>query len=307
LAAKVPTWDDPVVPEVDLVVDDVIDWFGVHSRDLPWRDTTPWGVLVSEFMLQQTPVARVLPVWRAWLERWPRPADLAAEPKSEAIIAWGRLGYPRRAARLHATAKELDTRFAGQVPSNYSDLRTLPGVGDYTAAAVLAFAFGERALVLDINVRRVLSRAFLGQAYPGNGISRVERELAERLAPRDAAASAVWAAASMELGAVICTSAQPQCAMCPVQQACAWHSEGHPQNADRPRGQAAFAGSDRQVRGAIMAILRDASTSRSREQLIPVDFDQEQRDQEQYERALSSLLADGLVEKLKSGRYRLAR
>ena len=290
------------MPEVDEVVDDVIDWFGAHARDLPWRNTTPWGVLVSEFMLQQTPVTRVLPVWRTWLARWPRPTDLAAEPQSEAIIAWGRLGYPRRAARLHATAKELDDRFAGQVPANYSDLRTLPGVGDYTAAAVLAFAFGERALVLDINVRRVLSRAFLGQAYPGNGISRVERELAERLAPHDAAASSVWAAASMELGAVICTSAHPQCAICPVQQACVWHSEGRPHNADRPRGQAAFEGSDRQVRGAILATLRDASTSRTRAQLMPVD-----REQEQCERALSSLLADGLVEKLKSGRYRLAR
>ena len=286
----------------DPVVDDVIDWFGAHARDLPWRATTPWGVLVSEFMLQQTPVARVLPVWQAWLTRWPSPADLAREPQSEAIIAWGRLGYPRRAARLHATARELDSRFAGLVPANYADLRTLPGVGDYTAAAILAFAFGERSVVLDVNVRRVLSRAFLGQAYPGSGISRVERELAERLAPLDPEASAAWAAASMELGALICTSANPQCTSCPVQHACAWHSEGRPQNAERPRGQAAFAGSDRQVRGAIMATLRDASTSRTTEQLMPVDSDQEQ-----YERALVSLLADGLVEKLKSGRYRLAR
>jgi len=290
------------VSHADPVVDDVIDWFGAHARDLPWRATTPWGVLVSEFMLQQTPVARVLPVWQAWLTRWPSPADLAREPQSEAIIAWGRLGYPRRAARLHATARELDSRFAGLVPANYADLRTLPGVGDYTAAAILAFAFGERSVVLDVNVRRVLSRAFLGQAYPGSGISRVERELAERLAPLDPEASAAWAAASMELGALICTSANPQCTSCPVQHACAWHSEGRPQNAERPRGQAAFAGSDRQVRGAIMATLRDASTSRTTEQLMPVDSDQEQ-----YERALVSLLADGLVEKLKSGRYRLAR
>jgi A/G-specific adenine glycosylase len=302
LATKVPTWDDPVVSQVDVVVEDVIDWFSANARDLPWRDTTPWGVLVSEFMLQQTQVARVMPVWRAWLERWPRPADLAAEPQSEAIIAWGRLGYPRRAARLHATAKELESRFSGQVPANYSDLRSLPGVGDYTAAAVLAFAFGERALVLDVNVRRVLSRAFLGQAHPGNGISRIERELAERLAPRDAAASAAWAAASMELGAVVCTAANPQCTSCPVQRACAWHREGRPQNADRPRGQATFAGSDRQVRGAIMATLRVATTSQSRVQLRPPEVDEEQAD-----RALSSLLSDGLVEQLRSGRYRLAR
>jgi A/G-specific adenine glycosylase len=300
--AKVPTWDDPVVSHADLVVDDVIDWFGAHARDLPWRDTTPWGVLVSEFMLQQTPVARVLPVWQAWLARWPSPADLAKEPQSEAIIAWGRLGYPRRAARLHATARELESRFAGLVPADYADLRTLPGVGDYTAAAILAFAFGERSVVLDVNVRRVLSRAFLGQAYPGSGISRVERELAERLAPLDPEASAAWAAASMELGAVICTSANPRCTSCPVQRACAWHNEGRPQNAERPRGQAAFAGSDRQMRGTIMATLRESATARTRAQLLPPGIDQEQGD-----RALVSLLADGLVEKLKSGRYRLAR
>lgn len=283
-------------------VDQVIDWFDAHARDLPWRDTSPWGVLVSEFMLQQTPVARVLPVWQTWLERWPTPADLAGEPQSEAIIAWGRLGYPRRAARLHATARELRDRFDGRVPQDYADLRSLPGVGDYTASAVLAFAFDQRAVVLDVNVRRVLSRAWLGLAHPGNGVSRIERELAESLAPADPARSARWAAASMELGAVLCTAAVPRCDACPVQNSCAWFTSGQPDNADRPRGQAAYAGSDRQVRGAILAILRGESASRTRDDLRSACTDEDQ-----FDRALSSLAADGLVERLRSGRYRLRR
>lgn len=283
-------------------VDRVIDWFEAHARDLPWRDTTPWGVLVSEFMLQQTPVARVLPVWQTWLERWPSPADLAAEPQSEAIIAWGRLGYPRRAARLHATARDLCDRFEGQVPADYADLRTLPGVGDYTASAILAFAFGQRAVVLDVNVRRVLARAWLGRAHPGNAVSAVERELAERLAPSGAARSARWAAASMELGALVCTATAPSCDACPVHATCAWVTSGRPLNAERPRPQATFAGSDRQVRGAILAVLREGSASRTRDDLRAAGDDEAQ-----FDRALTSLVADGLVERMTSGRYRLAR
>jgi len=283
-------------------VERVIDWFDAHARDLPWRSTSPWGVLVSEFMLQQTPVNRVLPVWEAWLGRWPKAADLAAEPQSEAIIAWGRLGYPRRAARLHATARALRDRFDGHVPANYADLRSLPGVGDYTASAVLAFAFDQRAVVLDVNVRRVLSRAWLGLAHPGNGVSAVERELAERLSPAAAASSARWAAASMELGALICTATNPACDACPVQSTCAWFTSDRPLNAERPRSQAAFAGSDRQVRGSILAALRERSGSRTRTEL-----GDSTADPEQFDRALRSLVADGLVEPMRSGRFRLAR
>ena len=123
--------------------DQIIDWFLANKRDLPWRNTSPWGVVVSEFMLQQTPVNRVMPVWQRWIERWPRPSLLAAETRAEVIRVWGNLGYPRRAIRLHDTAKVIATEHADSVPRDLSILRGLPGVGEYTAAAIVAFAFSE--------------------------------------------------------------------------------------------------------------------------------------------------------------------
>ncbi len=190
----------------------VLDWYARHARELPWRapDCTPWGVLVSEVMLQQTPVARVLPVWQEWLARWPEPADLAASSPGEAVRAWGRLGYPRRALRLHAAATELTERFGGVVPDDEVTLRQLPGIGEYTAAAVAAFAFGRRAVVLDTNVRRVLARADGGQQWPAASPTRAERDRAAGLLPRDAATSARWNVALMELGALVCTARRPE-------------------------------------------------------------------------------------------------
>src|SRR5659263_416701 len=125
-------------------------WYAGHARALPWRDPecSPWGVLVSEVMLQQTPVSRVEPVWRSWLESWPTPAGLAAASPADALRAWGRLGYPRRALRLIECARMVVNRHGGDVPRGYDELTALPGVGDYTASAVLAFGFGERAVVL---------------------------------------------------------------------------------------------------------------------------------------------------------------
>ena len=140
------------------------DWYAVAARDLPWRrpGTSPWAVLVSEVMLQQTPVARVEPVWQQWVARWPRPGLLAAEPAGEAVRAWGRLGYPRRALRLHAAAGALGQRYAGELPRTVPELLTLPGVGDYTARAVAVFAHRQRHPVVDTNVRRVVARAVQG-------------------------------------------------------------------------------------------------------------------------------------------------
>src|SRR3954471_21891162 len=148
-----PTMDSPLGGEVER-------WYADNARDLPWRrpDVSPWAVLVSEVMLQQTPAARVIPAWQEWMQRWPTPADLAAQPAGEAVRAWGRLGYPRRALRLHAAAAAIVERFGGEVPESRAELLTLPGVGDYTAAAVASFAFGRREVVLDTNVRRVLAR-----------------------------------------------------------------------------------------------------------------------------------------------------
>lgn len=274
----------------------VTAWFDQAERPLPWRSTTPWGVLVSEFMLQQTPVDRVLPVWQAWMERWPTPSDLAAEPQSEAVRAWGRLGYPRRAQRLHMAAVRIRDDHDGRVPEGEEALRALPGVGEYTAAAVQAFAFGRRSIVLDTNVRRVLARALQGTALPTNHITRGERERADLVWPARDRASARWSAAVMELGALVCTARSPQCLTCPVQQSCAWRNAGFPEPEQTIRRQPRYEGSDRQARGAVLAVLRDATSPVARSTLATAWPDRVQR-----ERALAGLIEDGLVEELPLG------
>ncbi|MDO9379336.1 MAG: A/G-specific adenine glycosylase, partial [Nocardioidaceae bacterium] len=210
--------------DLDGLHDTVLGWYDEHARDLPWREpgTPPWHVLVSELMLQQTPVVRVLPVYAEWVRRWPSPRDLAAEPAGEAVRAWGRLGYPRRALRLHACAVALVADHDGGVPSDHATLLTLPGVGSYTAAAVASFAFGQRHAVLDTNVRRVLGRLVDGTAYPPNATTAAERRTAEALLPDDPTTAARWAVAVMELGALVCTARSPRCGQCPVRDRCAW-------------------------------------------------------------------------------------
>lgn len=288
------------------VRDDVVAWFDDHARDLPWRaaDRTPWGVLVSEVMLQQTPVVRVEPAWRAWLARWPEPADLAAASPADVLRAWDRLGYPRRALRLQDCARALVERHGGEVPSDEAALLALPGIGSYTAAAVRAFAFGLRSVVLDTNVRRVLARVAEGVALPAPALTVGEQRLAATFVPPDDAGAARWAAASMELGALVCTARAPRCDVCPVADACAWRLAGSPADvhALRRRTQA-WAGTDRQVRGRIMALLREALEPAPAHAVAAVWPDAEQRD-----RCLVSLLADGLVEQVPGvdgPRYRL--
>lgn len=270
----------------------VLRWYDEHARDLPWRRTsaTPWGVLVSELMLQQTPVNRVLPVYDAWLERWPTPADLAAAPAGEAIRAWGRLGYPRRAIRLHAAATVIATEHLGEVPDTYDALRALPGVGDYTASAVLAFAFGRRQPVLDTNVRRVLARVVTGTEFPPNAVTSAERALAADLLPADAPTAATWSVAVMELGALVCTAGSPDCTACPVAGQCAWRLAGHPAYDGPPRRGQAWAGTDRQCRGRLMALARDADgpvSERGMERAWP--------EPGQRARCLAGLVDDGLL------------
>lgn len=281
-------------------------WFDEHARDLPWRSpqTAPWGVLVSEVMLQQTPVARVAPVYARWMARWPAPDDLADEPVAEAIRAWGRLGYPRRAVRLHAAATQIATVHDGRVPSSVDELRALPGVGEYTAAAVAAFAFDARVAVLDTNVRRVLARLH-GQPHPGAHLTNVERALAADLLPADPPVAARWSVALMELGALVCTSSHPRCHDCPLAPDCSWLAAGRPASALPRRGQP-FAGTDRQVRGRLMAVLRDADSPVAREVLDAVGADAPPRiDAAQRSRALASLVADGLVVADPDGCFRL--
>jgi A/G-specific adenine glycosylase len=279
----------------------VLDWYAAHQRDLPWRraDATPWAILVSEVMLQQTPVARVLPVYAAWLARWPAPAALAAAAPGDAVREWGRLGYPRRALRLHMTAQALVERHDGQVPAALDALLALPGIGAYTAAAVASFAFGQRHAVLDTNVRRVLARLVGGQQLAPLSASAAERRLAEALLPEQPAVAARWSVAVMELGALVCTAVRPQCISCPVAARCAWRRAGHPVTSG-PRRSQKYEGTDRQCRGRLLAVLRDCAEPVPGSQLEAAWADQRQR-----HRALDGLVADGLVDPLPDGRFAL--
>jgi A/G-specific adenine glycosylase len=270
----------------------LLRWYDANARDLPWRrsDASPWGVLVSEVMLQQTPVARVIPVYENWLARWPRPADLAAVPSGEAIRAWGRLGYPRRAIRLHAAATAIVARHEGEVPDDDESLRALPGIGDYTASAVLAFAFGRSRAVLDTNVRRVLARVVTGTELAPASVTSAEKAIARDLLPDDDPTAATWSVALMELGALVCTAAAPVCSACPVRAWCAWHGAGHPPYAGPPRRGQAWAGTDRQCRGRLLALARGAAGSVGARALAGAWPEPSQR-----ARCLESLLADGLL------------
>jgi len=265
----------------------LINWFDKNKRDLPWRKTTPWGVFVSEFMLQQTPVNRVLPIWNEWIERWPTPEALASATKPEVIKAWGRLGYPRRAIRLHESAKAIAKMHGGIVPRERADLIALPGVGDYTASAIAAFAYGEPTLVLDINIRRFFARYFDGVEFPSNAPSLVERKLRSELIPNKR--GDVWAAATMEFGALVCTSRTPSCDFCFLAKECAWKAAGYPKT--EIKRQAAFAGSDRQCRGVVMKHLRENET------VTTTQLKKSWPSESQLEKAVATLLEDGLIEK----------
>ncbi|MEU8221563.1 A/G-specific adenine glycosylase [Kribbella sp. NPDC048915] len=280
----------------------VLEWYDANARQLPWREpgAGAWAVMVSEFMLQQTPVNRVLPAYLRWLERWPKPADLAAEPPGEAVRAWDRLGYPRRALRLHAAAQAIVERHGGDVPDDHQALLALPGVGTYTAAAIASFAFGQRHAVVDTNVRRVLARALTGVAQPSISPTAADQRLAVSALPADEATAARWAVASMELGALVCTARTPRCADCPIRAQCAWVLAGSPPYDGPPRHGQTYEGTDRQARGRLLAVLRSASAP-----VLKADLDACWPDAVQRERALDGLVADGLVEPLSRGRYRL--
>lgn len=278
----------------------ILEWYENNARDLPWRtpDRTPWGVLVSEIMLQQTPVSRVLPVWHEWMARWPTPKALAAEPSGEAVRAWGRLGYPRRALRLHACATVITERHGGEVPSDHATLLSLPGIGEYTAAAVASFAYGGRHAILDTNVRRVLARAVRAEEYPPTATSAAERRLAEALLPELDAAR--WGVAVMEVGALVCTARAPRCDDCPISGVCAWRLAGKPPHTGPARRGQTYAGTDRQCRGRLLAVLRAAHGPVPKAALNAVWDDAVQR-----ERALDGLIADGLAEVLDDDMYQL--
>ncbi|WP_406040070.1 A/G-specific adenine glycosylase [Micromonospora sp. NBC_00898] len=278
-------------------------WYQENARDLPWRKpgTSAWAILVSEVMLQQTPVVRVLPAWEAWLARWPVPAALAEDTPAEAIRMWGRLGYPRRAVRLRDCAVAIVERHGGEVPDRLDQLLALPGVGTYTARAVAAFAYGQRHPVVDTNVRRVVCRAIAGEPDAGPATRPADLVATEELLPGEPAAAALASAAFMELGAVICTARSPRCAGCPVEPICAWRASGQAAPAGPTRRSQRYAGTDRQVRGLLMAVLREATGPVPRQRLDQVWTDDVQRS-----RALAGLVTDGLVEPVGEASFRLA-
>lgn len=273
------------------VIEAICAWFDANGRDLPWRrpGTSAWGVLVSEVMSQQTPMSRVIGPWHEWMNRWPTPDDLAEEDSGEAVAAWGRLGYPRRALRLHSCAVAIATEHDGVVPNSYDELVALPGIGDYTASAVVSFAFGGRATVLDTNVRRLIARAESGIANCPTSVTRAERIVADALVPDEDARAAKWAVASMELGALVCTARSPQCEVCPIRDSCRWVIDGRPDNAPARRGQP-WKGTDRQCRGVIMDVVRN-SPHGVKVQMALSAWPQP----DQASRCLESLLDDGLV------------
>lgn len=276
----------------------IVDWFKQNKRDLPWRKSDAWGVLVSEIMLQQTPVQRVLPVYNEWMKRWPTPAHLAKATPAEVITAWGRLGYPRRALRLHQCAKVITTEYKGVIPQTETELRTLPGIGEYTAAAIVAFAYQGSSLVLDINIRRLFSRLYQGEEAPSAAPTKAERvEYAQYIPKKNAH---LWAAATMELGALICTSKNPTCGLCPVANQCKWRSLDYPVS-DRIKRTQTWHGTDRQCRGTIVQALRENSTLNKKQIHLLWDVPS------QVEKALLTLLDDGLIEERRKNTFSLPR
>jgi A/G-specific adenine glycosylase len=257
----------------------VLAWGLPRMRDLPWRnERDPWRILVAEVMLQQTQVERVIPKWRAFLDAFPTPRDCATAPLGDVLRLWQGLGYPRRARNLQATAAIVVEQHDGVLPDSLDQLLALPGIGPYTARAVLAFAFERDVAVVDTNIARILART-----------------AGERLTPKAAQARAdaavplgdgwAWNQVIMDLGAVLCRST-PTCAACPLAPNCAWNSAGHPDpdpaigSAGVSGKQARFEGSSRQARGKVLRALNDGSRAAS-------DFDRH---------IVSSLLVDGLIE-----------
>jgi A/G-specific adenine glycosylase len=267
------------------------------ERPLPWiGHPSAWAILVSEVMLQQTQVSRVLGPWERFLHRFPDPTSCANAPLASVLREWEGLGYHRRARALHQAAQRIRDHFGGEVPDNVDDLRSLAGVGEYTANAVASFAFGHTVAVLDTNVGRVLARALANRPLR----HREARELAEKLLPSRESAS--FNQALLDLGAQFCRST-PLCESCPVARACRWHQEGGedpaPSSAAVSRPQSTFQGSDRQVRGQILGLLR------AREAPLGDLLDVTGVDSERLTKVVEGLLKDGLIQK-KGARFELA-
>jgi A/G-specific adenine glycosylase len=292
----------PVIGSAHIPAANLVDWYHRTRRDLPWRDpdVSAWQILVSEFMLQQTPVSRVLPIWTEWVRRWPTPSATAAATAADVLRAWGKLGYPRRAMRLHECATVIARDHGDVVPDDVEVLLTLPGVGSYTSRAIACFAYQQRVPVVDTNVRRVVARAVHGRADAGAPSATRDHADVSALLPNEALAPQ-FSVALMELGATVCTARAPRCGLCPL-DACAWRQAGYPPATGPARRAQTYAGTDRQVRGRLLDVLRASDSPVTRAQLdVAWLSDTAQRD-----RALYSLLNDGLVTQTTDGRFALA-
>jgi A/G-specific adenine glycosylase len=291
----------PVIDRPRISVTNLLDWYDRSRRDLPWREphVTAWQILVSEFMLQQTPVSRVLSIWPDWVARWPTASATAGASAADVLRAWGKLGYPRRAKNLHACATVIARDHGDVVPDDVETLLTLPGIGSYTARAVACFAYRRRVPVVDTNVRRVVARAVHGLADAGAPSAARDHADVSALLPDDERAP-TFSVALMELGATVCTARAPRCGLCPLGE-CAWRHAGYPPAQGPPRRVQIYAGTDRQVRGRLLDVLRAKDSPVTRAELdVAWLTDTQQRD-----RALDSLLADGLVTRTLDGRFAL--
>lgn len=259
----------------------LIAWWSRQGRDLPWRHTRdPWSILVSEVMLQQTQVSRVIPVWTAFLERFPTPTDCANAPQADVVTAWHGMGYNRRARSLHQCAIAIRDEHDGLVPRALDSLLRLPGIGPYTARAVMVFAFEAPVGVLDVNAARVHAR------LNGRMIDQAEADAA---APARNAWK--WNQAILDLGATVCTKRAPRCGECPVAQHCAWRGEGEDPTL-HPKAQSRFEGSDRQGRGRLITELRQRNVA-SEELAKVMGWP---KDPDRAERVARTLVTDGLIE-----------
>ena len=297
---------DPRTWQTCQVFTSLVDWYEDNARALPWREDgiTPWAILVCEVMSQQTPVSRVIPAWQAWLEHWGTPEELANASTAEVVLAWNRLGYPRRALRLRECAAEICERHNGEVPQSREELLALPGIGEYTADAILTFAYHRHCVLLDTNIRRVLAR-LQGYAYPPPSLRKSEREYAATLVPADDESASQWNGAIMELGSLVCTASKPRCEVCPLAPWCEWLKQGKPENVQRKAPQG-FKGTHREARGKIMAVLREAGRGGSGAVTVRSLRELSGLPEERFEPALASLIDDSFVEKASTG-YRLPR
>lgn len=292
--------------ELEVMRQELFAWWDENARDLPWRfgRTTPWGILISEVMSQQTQMSRVVQYWTNWMDVWPDAASLAKASTAEVITAWGRLGYPRRALRLQECAKVVAEQYHNELPHTYDELVALPGIGDYTASAVMSFAFGERIAVLDTNVRRVLWRTFKGEESFGGATKTEERKLANAVLPQSPKESVIWNEALIELGALICTAKNPKIDEDPWASHSRFYAAGCPHMGEkRTRPRQSFKGTNRQVRGIVLNALRALADSSPKEAL-PDGIDgagsqsQHESSQSQSQRSNKDILSRPEVEKL---------